>query len=460
MNTWLFLDERGDDPLAPPTRASAPDTPNRPVMRMLPFAPRTTEQRYAPWVNWLRESEKSMSGHARFLASVTGAASEWFRTNEAHRTAAAYENTYFTQYLRLRASGADERALAHPRGNARGRFYEHLSMVAIAREAAAVGAMEFVCAGGIADLRGSGLSRNEGRDVVLRSPSHLGGLGIVRAEFDGMAWDAEDGPLLVELTASSGNLADLATDLWRKQLVTMRAFKLPVPPPVLLISPHALPTIAAKVNGLVVRTLAFPEDLWDIAIAPPTGLRAQVEAPKERVGTGLGGARDPDFPALLDAVSGGFIDVVNAAGDVLAYCLEQRDNLAVARRIYVGRLSGSLHAVCELISNLTAGRLAGARDPTPDVLSGAATVHLTLRVEAYNKPLRPVLHVLTRTTGRPGELRVTPGRRPEWIQDFHKATAFRMEVPARSGRAIDVPFVTAALDACARSRVFEPSIRR
>ncbi|MES2644689.1 MAG: hypothetical protein V4850_34695 [Myxococcota bacterium] len=292
--------------------------------------------------------------------------------------------------------------------------------------------------------------------MVLASPSYRGGPSVLRAEFDALAWHPVEGPVLIELTASSGNLPDLVSDLWRKQLVAMRAFALAAPPRVVLVSPHALSSVQARVARLVVRPLPFPEALWNIAVET-AGRRELAGALAERAGPVLRGARDPDYPTLVEELAGAFVKAVEGA-DVLGFCAARRDEIAMARRIYVGALGcASQEEVATLLSELSGGREA---DTLQRAARGSATVHLTLRLDAYHQPIRPIVHVLTRASGPPGELRVHPGRRIERITDFHKAAAFRSEVAPHGGRVLSAVFISAAVAACTGSRVFEPSIRR
>lgn len=390
------------------------------------------------------------------------AASDWFRSEEAQHAARLYESAYLKQYRRVLAVGADERTLAHCAGNARGRFYEYMTTVAASRAvlAAADGEREFVCAGGTGTLGGGALSRSERGDVVVNSPSFLGGPQVSRAEFDGLIWDHRKGLAMVELTASSKNVGDLVVDLWRKQLVAMRIFEIGSPPPVLLISPHALPFVQQRVANLILCGVPFPEELWALAVDRRRPWKGTPAAPTESVGPTLRGARSPEYPTMLEAVADDLVRHIQSSGNLHTFCADHRDSIAMARRIYLGCVNDSARAdLAELVTRLHGKHRRHGPDPAKEIAAGRATVHLSVKFEAYHRPLLANLHVVTRTTGKPGEYRLDGGGRGEWVTAFHRAEAFRSEL--RPGaRRLDVGMVTATISACTRSKVLEPSIRR
>lgn len=382
----------------------------------------------------------------------------WMTTSEARQVSLAHRHHYLHEYLALRAKGAAEAALVHPRGNAQGRFYEDLVLHAVSAFLAhrSEPGATFVCAGGDRTDLGV-LHRSKAGDVVVEAPSWIGGPKIGRAEFDGLYVSGESEVVLFEITASKKNLPDLVLDLWRKQLVSMRLFGLSVPPPVLMFTPQNLPSVAAKVTGFREVVVPFPEALWELTTesdrpggGPPVPLQ-------ERVGLTLHQAAPVDFARLVGDLASEALALPLEEEQVLGFCSFRRDEMAIAKRIYLGAISGDAEEIANMVGEkaLKKGEIA----PLLGLLRDSkATVHVSLRTGEYGKAIACVMHILTKK--RPSakaEYRLDFSGRGRWIKDYWKSVMLFNEIP-RVARELTLDEVRRVAEASRMTRQLEPTI--
>lgn len=378
-------------------------------------------------------------------------AAVWFASEDAVRAARSYRHAYLAQYQKAKAGGQDEGRLRHKRGNAQGRFYEHLIVRAMSTALSELPQMdyEFACTGGAASLGGA-LSRSKDGDIVVESPSFSRGPDNTRAEFDALAWEPTGGVVLAEVTASEKNIPELISDLWKKQEVAMRIFDLAQPPPVVLVSPHEMPQVRASVARFKTSIVPFPESLWDIAVAASKEASPS-QPPPENVGPNLRLTKPLDFPGIVAKLAEAFICAMEAGTDARSFCSAHEGTLRMTRRIYLGELKASDAA--DMVTRV------GSSEPLdPDLIErirrGKAEVHVTLRRDSFKNSLFPVVHVLTgRRWKTSTEVRVVAGQKPESIKRPHQRLALRNEIPRHGRRELKGDLVLAAVRACARPRV-------